>query len=269
MNTSVADTIQTLPPLPKTVIELTKFKKKKDKDPDELKLIIDNDPLIVSMLLKISNSPMFGFKSDIKSTKTVINLLGMNFTISVALGSSIKNIIEVDLSPYGITTDTFMKLSSMKTNLLTRWYGKSDFRLKEDLILPAFLYDTGKFVLSTVLHNEDKAQEFSSALSASLDVLQVEKEILGYTTGEITSAVFKHWNLGEDLIESILYVDNPEESPLKYKKTAQVLNILNTLCNVKEPMGEEYIDIAIKNAEEWELDEVTLRESIDSISSQL
>jgi HD-like signal output (HDOD) protein len=96
MNNNLAQKIDSLLSLPKTVIELEKFKKSKDKDPDELLMIIEKDPLIVSTLLKVSNSAMFGFNSSIETLSKALSLLGVNFTLSIAFGRAIKNSLDTD-----------------------------------------------------------------------------------------------------------------------------------------------------------------------------
>ena len=97
MNDKLIAKIDSLPPLPQTAIDIDRFKNSADKDPKTLIEIVQKDPLIVSTLLKVSNSAMFGFKKRIESAQMAVNLLGVNFTVSLALGSAIKNCIETSL----------------------------------------------------------------------------------------------------------------------------------------------------------------------------
>ncbi|MFY4818815.1 HDOD domain-containing protein, partial [Aliarcobacter butzleri] len=62
-STNILNKIDSLPPLPKTIIEVEEFRKKPNKEIADLLKIIEKDALIVSTLLKISNSAMFGFRS--------------------------------------------------------------------------------------------------------------------------------------------------------------------------------------------------------------
>ena len=99
MNEDILNQINELPPLPQTVLHIDEFKRKADKSPPELAAIIGKDPLILSTLLKVSNSAMFGFKKRIETPQMAVSLLGVNFTISLALGSAIKNLVETSLEP--------------------------------------------------------------------------------------------------------------------------------------------------------------------------
>ena len=59
---NILQKIESLPPLPKTIIDIEEFRKRKDKEAADLLDIIEKDALIISTLLKISNSAMLGFR---------------------------------------------------------------------------------------------------------------------------------------------------------------------------------------------------------------
>jgi HD-like signal output (HDOD) protein len=65
-SSSILEKIESLPPLPKTIIDIEEFRKKYDKEAADLLKIIEKDALIISTLLKISNSAMFGFRSKVE-----------------------------------------------------------------------------------------------------------------------------------------------------------------------------------------------------------
>ena len=48
-------------------------------------------------LLKVANSAMFGFRHAVESPSRAISLLGVNFTISVALGSIVQDFKKANL----------------------------------------------------------------------------------------------------------------------------------------------------------------------------
>ena len=66
MTSKILEKIESLPPLPKTIIEIEEFRKKQDKELSELLQIIEKDALIVSTLLKIAKSEMFGFRTKVE-----------------------------------------------------------------------------------------------------------------------------------------------------------------------------------------------------------
>ncbi len=156
-STNILEKIESLPPLPKTIIEIEEFRKKLNKEAIDLLEIIEKDALIISTLLKISNSAMFGFRSKVETPSRAINLLGINFTISIAIGGTVQNLLMTSLEPYAITSDDFMKASNISSTLASLWLSKIDIDLKEEIILPALLQETGKFILSDLILSGKKS----------------------------------------------------------------------------------------------------------------
>jgi HD-like signal output (HDOD) protein len=51
--------INALQPLPKTIVEIERLRREDDIDSDELLKILETDPMIVSNILRVSNSAMY------------------------------------------------------------------------------------------------------------------------------------------------------------------------------------------------------------------
>ncbi|QOG11838.1 HDOD domain-containing protein [Arcobacter sp. FWKO B] len=246
-NLDIMSQIDSLPPLPQTVIELESFKKSASHEVSDLIKIIEKDPLIVSTLLKVSNSAMFGFVSKIETPSRAVNLLGINFTLSIALASSMKKSINTDLQAYGKDSDDFLRLANMQSNLINLWIGKIDLKLRDELILPAFLQESGKFLVSDYIKKQKKESDFLQAVTNNPDkIAQIEKDFTGVSTSQITSAIFKHWGLDGDLVNDIYYADSPFEAPLKYQKNSIILGISKLVCNIISPFDEVCIQKAKK-----------------------
>ena len=126
-------TICPLPSVYQAVVGIRSFKSwLKFKEAVDLLKIIEKDALIISTLLKISNSAMFGFRSKVETPSRAINLLGINFTISIAIGGTVQNLIMTSLAPYGINSDDFMRASNISSTLASMWLSKVDVDLKEE-----------------------------------------------------------------------------------------------------------------------------------------
>jgi len=93
MNDILLKKIDSLPPLPKTIIDLEEFKKSSNKDLDVLLQILEQDPLIIATLLKVSNSAMFGFNNKVENPGRAIHLLGVNFTYQLLLVVQLKMLL--------------------------------------------------------------------------------------------------------------------------------------------------------------------------------
>ncbi|MGB6329801.1 MAG: HDOD domain-containing protein [Halarcobacter sp.] len=269
MNSNIVERIESLPPLPKTIMQIEEFRQDSEKEAFELLKIIEKDALIVSTLLKVSNSAMFGFRSKVETASKAINLLGINFTISIAIGGTVQNLLKTNLSAYGINSDDFMRASNLATTLTALWLSKVSFDLKEELVLPALLQEAGKFILADIIDSEGKSEEFKLSLENSNSIAQSEKEIVGITTSQITAAIFKYWKLSDNLINVIEYVDNIENCPDEYIEETQILDVIKTICCVTNAMSDESIEKGIAKAKKYNLDVKNLEKAIEKLQDRL
>jgi len=268
MNTAIANKIESLPPLPQTILDLEEFKKLTNKDPEKLLTIIEKDPLIISTLLKVANSAMFGFNSSVETLSRALGLLGVNFTLSIAFGSAIKNSLDTNLTAYNIDSEDFMRIANISSNLVSLWLAKIDFELKEELLLPAFLQETGKFIISDLAKEEGQTTAFVNQIKYN-NISQLEKEFFDTTTSQVTSAVFKHWKLSSHLIDMIEYVDDIENCHNDYDKQAKILHIVKIICNVKDPLSDDACSDGIAKAEEFGLNVKALQKAIEKMQDRL
>ncbi|MDX4012476.1 HDOD domain-containing protein [Aliarcobacter skirrowii] len=262
--------VESLAPLPRTIIEIEQYRKKEEKEIQELYEIIKKDALLVTNLLKIANSAMFGFRSKVETPLRAITLLGINFTISVAISTSSQKLLISSLSPYGLSNDDFMKASNIALALTNLWLNKVDPELKDKLLLPALLQDIGKYIISDVLILNNKESDFYKKVLENLKSLQeIEKDFFEFSSSYVTAHIFKHWNLSQELINSIEFVDDVEKSPIEYKQKAMILDVIKTASNIKEPLSEKSINMAIKKAKEYKLNDKALIEAINTLKTRL
>ncbi|MDD2508909.1 HDOD domain-containing protein [Aliarcobacter skirrowii] len=262
--------VESLAPLPRTIIEIEQYRKKEEKEIQELYEIIKKDALLVTNLLKIANSAMFGFRSKVETPLRAITLLGINFTISVAISTSSQKLLISSLSPYGLSNDDFMKASNIALALTNLWLNKVDPELKDKLLLPALLQDIGKYIISDVLILNNKESDFYKKVLENLKSLQeIEKDFFEFSSSYVTAHIFKHWNLTQELINTIEFVDDVEKSPIEYKQKAMILDVIKTASNIKEPLSEKSINMAIKKAKEYKLNDKALIEAINTLKTRL
>lgn len=266
---SILEKIESLPPLPKTILEIEEFRRKPNKEAAELLEIIEKDALIISTLLKISNSAMFGFRSKVETPGRAVNLLGINFTISIAIGGTVQNLLMTNLEPYGINSDDFMRASNISSTLANLWLSKVSVELKEEVLLPALLQEAGKFVLADLVISEDKTANFKNKILSGSSIPETEKEFLGVTTSEITAKIFRHWKLSDNLINMIEFVDDIEKADDNYKRNSQILDVIKTACEVSNPLSDDNIAKAIAKATAYGLEVKALEKAIETLQDRL
>ncbi|PLY10905.1 MAG: HDOD domain-containing protein [Arcobacter sp.] len=269
MKNDIIEKIESLPPLPNSVIELENFRRRPDKEPIELLKIIEQDPLIITTLLRVANSAMFGFRSEVETPSRAVNLLGINFTISIALGSVVQDLIKSNLSAYSISTDDFLMASNLASNIINNWVGEIDFGLKEELLLPAFLQETGKFIISELIQEQSKVEEFQQALKEDKLLSEIEEEFTGFSCSRITANIFKHWNLSHNLIFTIGFVGKIDQCPEEYQRRVKILEVVKILTDIREPLGDACVERALALAGKYGLEVEPLVNAIDRIKVKI
>ena len=230
---------------------------------------IEHDPMIIANLLKAANSPLYGFTREIRNAIQAVSLFGMGMTRSIALGNSIRKLLNVDMKPYGISSEKFTKISSLQATLIFNWYKKIDKNKAEKLYLAAFLQETGKIIIASDIIQNDEEMSFSSEIEMSNNIGAVEKTYTDMTCGEVAALIFEHWSFERDFIEMIRYSDNPEDAPQNIKEYATALNIIKTVIPINKPLSEMGINFALKKADNAGYNHELLEDSIDDMLESL
>jgi len=260
--------INNLPEPPTSMIELNSFK---NDNIDSVKLmqVLEKDPLIVANILKISNSSFFGFRTKIDTLSRAVNLLGEKFVISVAIGSSITQNLNPNLIAYSSTIDDFLFVSSLASNVINVWIDEIDSELKNELLLPAFLQEIGKFIISTILEDSGKIYEFSEQLKESIDITSVEEFFVGYSCAKITASILKKWNFSDNIVLPIAYTSDTYNCPVDFRKKAQILEIVKILCDIRSPFSEDNIQKALEKVILYNFETNKFMNSIETIKSSI
>ncbi|MBN2869797.1 MAG: HDOD domain-containing protein [Campylobacterales bacterium] len=268
MKSSIINSIKSLPPLPKTVIDMQRICNDPDSSIQDMVKVVEQDPMIVANLLKAANSPLYSFRREILSVGQAVSLFGMSMTRSIGLGNSVRKLLNVDMEPYGITSDRFAEISSIQAALMHKWYAKIDRAKADKLFLAAFLQETGKIVIASDVIQEDLATNFKSDIEMAIDIARVEYSYVEDTTATVTAEIFTHWNFDNELVEMIQYSDTPEKAPNEIKEYATALNIVKTIVPVNNPFGDYPLTQGLKKAEAAGYDIANLQGAIDSILEQ-
>jgi HD-like signal output (HDOD) protein len=249
---NIISEIEQIKPLSSTVVKILEFSIKKEKSVEELISLIQLDTALVTTLLKVSNSAIFGFRNKVETIDNIVNLLGVNFTISIILGSEMNDSFNVNFKAYCISGDAFKTINLMKINLLNLWIGKIDKEIKDTLLLPTIIYNIGKYIVSKEINESNNTNNFileSEDLNICMD--DIERKYCNASSKEVSVLLLKHWNISDEIINSI--------------KDNKILEILDIVCNTREQFTINSIENALTKAKIYNLDAKILKDSIDTI----
>lgn len=247
---NIIDKIDSLPPLPKTIQELEDFKKSTNKEIKTLANIVERDPLLITTILKTTNSALFGFRSQIETVQKAVGILGINYTLMIAFDSLIKDSLNFSLSSYNITTDDLLSASLIKSKIL--YAIVEDDEIAMSLSLPIFLQEVGKFIISKHLIDIGKSEEFKSQVNIN-NISELERKYVGYDTYEVTYKIFEKWGLTKDIINSIKNINNSSSLSGKEKLKSELLHIIGTVGNPIAHLSTDCKILSLKLIEKYNL----------------
>ncbi len=209
----VQDT-KSLPTLPGIVLKISKLAEDDKSSVNEIAKLISSDHILSAKVLKLVNSPFYGFSGRVSTISNALILLGVNVIRSLALSSSIFEIMEK--SVVGLWEHSFG--SAVAANTIAKKLQLPD---AEEISTAALLHDIGKAIIKIKLE-DDYNQLISIVKEKDISMIEAEQELLGVGHPEIGEWIAKIWFLPEKLIEPIACHHNVKKSIIHKTKTAAV-----------------------------------------------
>ncbi|ENR6632264.1 cheVAW transcriptional regulator CheP [Campylobacter jejuni] len=231
MNELLLKSVEVLPPLPDTVSKLRKYVSEANSNIETMKVaeIISSDPLMTAKLLQLANSPYYGFTREIITINQVITLLGVGNIINIVMADSIRDNFKIDVSPYGLNTQNFLKTCNEEATFIANWLNDEDKKLSHLLVPCAMLLRLGIVIFSNFLIQNHKDKDFLAFLNKNENLALAENEFLGVDHISFLGFLLHRWNFDDVLIESICFVRTPHAAREKVKKSAYALAITDHL----------------------------------------
>ena len=233
--------VESIPPLPQSVKLLEELFSCGDPNIDELVKIITFDPLLTVDILAKVNAPYYGFSKKIISVLQAVTLFGSTQIRAIVLSSSIQKNFTIDLSPYGISTSEFSKISTMQSELMFQWYMLINIDIARDITPIAFLMEIGKILIAKDILEKEKGKSFLKDLDSYDNLTDIENIYTMMTTAQVSALIFKQLNLNNTFHDAMSYLDNEIVAPDALKEAVFALQVVQTAINVKEQLTQESI----------------------------
>ena len=196
--------IDTLPTIPSVLRRLLVVIENPKASLSEIGEFISNDPVLTSRVIKMVNSPIYGFPGRISSVSQSLILLGLNVVKGLLLGVSDFEAMQsamVGLWEHSLGTAIAARIIAQKKGLSE----------PEEVSVAALLHDIGKVVLS-LKFPEDYAAVVKEAESRESFIFEAEKNQFSVNHAEAGSWIARKWNFPKNLIEVIEYHHKPHLS---------------------------------------------------------
>lgn len=253
---------KTLPTLPGVIQKLNTLSDNDKSSVQEMAKIVSSDQVLSARILRLANSPSYGFYR-VSTISNAMILLGVNVVKSLALSSSIFAIMEKD--SVGLWEHSLGV--GVAANLIARKMGLPEC---EEIATAGLLHDIGKVIIPLKCCEAEK-DILKLVRELNIYIMEAEREIIDTDHAEVGSWLAKSWFLPDKLSEPIAFHHDVVKSENHRIKTS-VVHIADVLIKASGfgNSGDNLVP-PIQNIA-WEalnLNDQLLAELVDEVEDKL
>jgi HD-like signal output (HDOD) protein len=209
---------------------------------------IERDQALTARILRVANSPFYGFARRISTIDLAVVVMGTNTIKEIVLGLVIQKLLKNSTSDF-FNIQAFWEYSlfcGSSSRLLARKLG---YRLAGEAFVAGLMHDIGILIIADNFSSKFKII-FQKMKDENISLIDAEKEILDTDHTEIGAFIGQKWNLPEQICAAILNHHTPyqiinEESPGLDFELESISQPLTTIVSLSEWFSD------ILNLKKW------------------
>jgi HD-like signal output (HDOD) protein len=225
----IEEELEELPTLPTVVIRIMQTANDPTSSATNLKDIIMTDQAFAAKVLRLVNSPYYGFSGKITTITHAIVVLGFGTVRNLATSLGVSKEFRAVSRTFALDLRLFWTHSvacACAASVIGRHKGLSA-KLLEEVFIGALMHDLGKLFLNSYFP-EQYAVTLKYARAAQCSILDAEKYVLGMGHTVIGGYVAQKWNLSPATTAMISQHHSPGSAE-KYMETVSVVHAADYL----------------------------------------
>lgn len=176
----------------------------------DISALVETDPGLAAMLLRLANSPYHGFTKQIPTIQFAMLVAGVDAVRDLLLqAAAADNTLDAELP--GEQFDTFHRHSAWSGVAARHLAREVGYRVVGEAGATGLLHDMGVLVLLS--HFPDEYQEITKTSNGKgISFLEAEQRVLGVTHADIGGWLAGRWNFPDHVTEGILLHHNPSNA---------------------------------------------------------
>lgn len=212
-------------PSPPIVIQKLQSCISQDAGNRELAQIIETDQAFTARILKLVNSPFYGFAGRIVSVEEAITMLGMNTIHQLLLTTSLLNTIKIDNR--ALDLNNFWIHSFGVGVIAKRMLFKRNKEIQNEGFMGGILHDIGRLIF--VKMDPAKFIDFYTHQNMVI-ALEAEKKYWQIDHQKLGEILANKWNFPPSISTTIAFHHTPDEAP-EHKLLVSAVHIADVLCH--------------------------------------
>lgn len=223
----VVEEIVELPTLPAVATTLIKLIEDPNSSASDLNQVLISDASLSAKILKLVNSPFYGFKVPVSSLKQAIVILGFRTIRSMAISASVMDLFDV-FEMEGFSQEQFW-VHSIGVATATSLIAEKLNTQSDIAFVCGLLHDIGKLIMNQYSQNEFK-EILLYARENNLCFYDAEVKLnVDYKHNEIGYYICQKWNLPE-AIQKVIRDHHTEPKATEDPVLISALQLANHVC---------------------------------------
>lgn len=198
---------------------------------DDIARIITEDQGLTARLLRLANSPMFGYFGNVGSINKAVTIIGTQQLRDLALAASVMGVFK-GVPEELLSMATFWRHSiacGIIARALATWRREVNV---ERFFVAGMLHDIGQLIMATMLGDlvREMIEETQSQGTLYFDAEQTR---LGFDHAEAGGALLKEWKIPANIADPVSFHHRParaEQFPLE----ASLVHLADIICQAFE-----------------------------------
>jgi len=213
---------------PTTYTQLNELIADPDSSIDDISAIINTDPALATRLLKIVNSPFYGFPSQINTISRAITIIGTRELINLVLATAVLNSFR-GIPASLVNMDAYWRHSfatAITSKLLAEECGQ---RQSEQFFIAGLLHNIGSLVIYQTVP-ELAREALNHAEFGNEVIFEAEQRAMGFDHTHVGEALAKAWRLPKSLQEVARHHHSPSNAD-EYPIDVAIVHIADILVS--------------------------------------
>lgn len=267
----LVQSVEGIATLPHIFIRINQLVNDPDSNMSDIAQVVRQDLSFSMRLLRVANSPFYGFSSSIDTVDKAVSVIGTSKIRSLALSMSVASSFSSLLNDL-VSMDNFWRHSlycAVIARILAKQAGRCD---PEVMFTAGLLHDMGELIIFNRL--PEQAREVLLRVLDSVDDLPMnvaEHQVLGFDHGQVGLELARHWNLPPLLKECIGYHHDISAAE-QYPREVALIHLANVFAQMAELDTLDFADVPAIDPQAWALTglgadivELVVREAQDEI----
>jgi putative nucleotidyltransferase with HDIG domain len=216
-----------LPEIPSIVFELNEVIEDPMASSENIAEVVNTSPSLTANLLRIVNSPLYGFPNKVDKVSRAVTLIGTKEISSLALGIMMLTVFE-NIPPDILDMHSFLK-HSLACGVISRILAaKKNLKETEQILVAGLLHDIGRLVVYAYFP-ELARKLLSRALVSDQILHREEQSYLGCQHTDVAKYLLQKWKLPSNIENNVVHHHNP--SAAENHEQATIIHLADIIVN--------------------------------------